>query len=144
MSVYKSKRGESSVQFIETARQLEAHTLACCMKAPKRYSFLLTQRIMETASEVHDHVRAANNIWPTNQHEAQLRRDELTRANNALQNLNPKLQLLYDGIMQNPEGYKWIHKAMQHWGELISEEARLIAAVKKNDGQRYKDLPDAK
>ena len=25
MSVYKSKRGESSVQFIETARQLEAH-----------------------------------------------------------------------------------------------------------------------
>ncbi len=121
MSVYKSKRGESSVQFIETARQLEAHTLACCMKAPKRYSFLLTQRIMETASEVHDHVRAANNIWPTNQHE---------------------LQLLYDGIMQNPEGYKWIHKAMQHWGELISEEARLIAAVKKNDRQRYKDLPE--
>lgn len=37
MSVYKSKRGESSVQFIETARQLEAHTFACCMKAPKRY-----------------------------------------------------------------------------------------------------------
>lgn len=26
MAVYKSKRGESSVQFIETARQLEAHT----------------------------------------------------------------------------------------------------------------------
>ena len=44
MAVYKSKRGESSVQFIETARQLEAHTLACCMKCPKRYSFLLTQR----------------------------------------------------------------------------------------------------
>ena len=142
MSVYKSKRGESSVQFIETARQLEAHTLACCMKCPKRYSFLLTQRIMDTASEVHDHVRAANNIWPTNQHEAQLRRDELTRANNALQNLNPKLQLLYDGIMQNPEGYKWIHKAMQRWGELIAEEARLIAAVKKNDRQRYKELQE--
>ena len=63
MSVYKSKRGESSVQFIETARQLEAHTLACCMKCPKRYSFLLTQRIMETASEVHEHVRAANDSW---------------------------------------------------------------------------------
>ena len=27
MAVYKSKRGESSVQFIETARQLEAHKL---------------------------------------------------------------------------------------------------------------------
>ena len=77
MSVYKSKRGESSVQFIETARQLEAHTFACCMKAPKRYERFLTGRIMELSSEVHDRVRAANNIWPTNRHEAQLRRDEL-------------------------------------------------------------------
>lgn len=111
MSVYKSKRGESSVQFIETARQLEAHTFACCMKAPNR-------------------------------HEAQLRRDELMRANNALQNLSPKLQLLYDSILQNPEGYGWIHKAMQRWGDLICEEAKLIAAVKKNDRQRYKDLPE--
>ena len=51
MSVYKSKRGESSVQFIETARQLEAHTFACCMKAPKRYERFLTGRIMELSSE---------------------------------------------------------------------------------------------
>lgn len=142
MSVYKSKRGESSVQFIETARQLEAHTFACCMKAPKRYERFLTGRIMELSSEVHDRVRAANNIWPTNRHEAQLRRDELMRANNALQHLSPKLQLLYDSILQNPEGYGWIHKAMQRWGDLICEEAKLIAAVKKNDRQRYKDLPE--
>lgn len=141
MSVLKSKRGESSVQFIETARQLEVHSFSCCMKAPKRYERFLTGRIMELSSEVHDHVRAANNIWPTNQHEAQMRRDELTRANNALQNLSPKLQLLYDSILQNPEGYKWIHKAMQRWGELISEEAKLISAVRKADRQRYKDLP---
>lgn len=142
MSVYKSKRGESAMQFVETARQLEAHTFACCMKTPKRYSFLMTTRIMELAMEVHERVRAANNIWPTNQHEAQLRRDELLRANIALQNLNPKLQLLYDSILQNPEGYKWIHKAMEKWGELINEEAKLIAAVKKNDRQRYKGLPE--
>ena len=101
MSVYKSKRGESSVQFIETARQLEAHTFACCMKAPKRYERFLTGRIMELSSEVHDRVRAANNIWPTNRHEAQLRRDELMRANNALQNLSPKLQLPNNQCREN-------------------------------------------
>ena len=87
MSVYKSKRGESSVQFIETARQLEAHTFAYCMKAPKRYERFLTGRIMELSSEVHDRVRAANNIWPTNRHEAQLRRDELARPHAAGQQL---------------------------------------------------------
>lgn len=142
MSVYKSKRSESSMQFVDTAKKLEAFTLSCCMKAPKRYTFFLTSRIMQLASDVHEHAAAANNIWPTNRHEAQLRRDELMRANNALQNLSPKLQLLYDSILQNPEGYGWIHKAMQRWGDLICEEAKLIAAVKKNDRQRYKDLPE--
>ena len=135
MSVYKSKRGESSVQFIETARQLEAHTFACCMKAPKRYERFLTGRIMELSSEVHE-------VMAREIHRRSLRRDELMRANNALQNLSPKLQLLYDSILQNPEGYGWIHKAMQRWGDLICEEAKLIAAVKKNDRQRYKDLPE--
>ncbi len=142
MSVVKSKRGESNVQFIDTARKLEAHTFTYCMKAPKRYERFLTGRIMELSSEVHDHVRAANNIWPTNQHEAQMRRDELTRANIALQNLCPKLQLLYDCLIKNPENSKWIHRAMQKWGELISEEAKLIAAVKKADKQRYKELKE--
>lgn len=142
MAVYKSKRSESSMQFVDTAKKLEAFTLSCCMKAPKRYTFFLTSRIMQLASDVHEHAAAANNIWPTNRHEAQLRRDELMRANNALQNLSPKLQLLYDSILQNPEGYGWIHKAMQRWGDLICEEAKLIAAVKKNDRQRYKDLPE--
>lgn len=142
MAVYKSKRSESSMQFVDTAKKLEAFTLSCCMKAPKRYTFFLTSRIMQLASDVHEHAAAANNIWPTNQHEAQMRRDELTRANIALQNLDPKLQLLYDSILQNPEGYGWIHKAMQRWGDLICEEAKLIAAVKKNDRQRYKDLPE--
>lgn len=142
MSVYKSKRGESSVQFIETARQLEAHTFACCMKAPKRYERFLTGRIMQLASDVHEHAAAANNIWPTNQHEAQMRRDELTRANIALQNLDQKLQLLYEAARQNPQGCKWIGKAMEQWGAIIAEEAKLLAAVRRKDRQRYKDLPD--
>ena len=85
MSVYKSKRSESSMQFVDTAKKLEAFTLSCCMKAPKRYTFFLTSRIMQLASDVHEHATAANNIWPTNQHEAQMRRDELTRANIAVQ-----------------------------------------------------------
>ena len=72
------------MQFVDTAKKLEAFTLSCCMKAPKRYTFFLTSRIMQLASDVHEHAAAANNIWPTNQHEAQMRRDELTRANLSL------------------------------------------------------------
>lgn len=103
MSVLKSMRGESTMQFVETARQLELHMFSVVTKAPKRYGPFLTGRLMELASTVHEEVRAANSIIPRNRHEAQLRRDHLTGANNALQNLSPKLTMLYDSILQNPE-----------------------------------------
>ena len=70
MSVIKAMRGESSMQFIETARRLELHAFSVCTKAPKRYAPLLTNRIFELASTVHEEVRAANNIYPHDQHEA--------------------------------------------------------------------------
>ena len=142
MSVVKSLRGESTMQFVETARRLEIHALSVCIKSPKRYTPFLTTKIMELASTVHDEVRAANNIYPTNKHELQMRRDHLINANIALQNLSPKLTLLYDAILQNPEKCPWVDNAMKVFGEYIIDEAQLIAKVKKSDKERFKDLPD--
>ena len=81
MSVIKAMRGESTMQFVDTARKLEAHTFSEVTKAPKRYGPYLLYKLMALATTVHDEVRAANNIYPKNQHEAQMRRDCLTRAN---------------------------------------------------------------
>lgn len=141
MSVVKSMRGESAMQFVETARKLELHAFSVCTKAPKRYMPFLTARIFKLASIIHEEVRAANNIFPKNQHEAQMRRDHLTNANIALQNLSPKLTLLYDAILQNPEKCSWIDHAMQEFGEYIIEESKLISKVKKADNERFKTLP---
>jgi len=142
VSVVKSMRGESTMQFVETARRLELHAFSVCTKAPKRYAPFLTHRIFELASTVHEEVRAANNIIPKNQHELQMRRDHLTNANIALQNLSPKLTLLYDAILQNPEKCPWIDNAMKVFGEYIIDEAKLISSVKKSDHDRCKNLPD--
>ena len=130
------------MQFVETARRLELHAFSVCTKSPKRYSTLLTNRIFELAATVHEEVRAANNIYPKNKHEAQMRRDHLTNANIALQNLSPKLTLLYDAILQNPEKCSSIDHAMKEFGEYIVDEAQLISKVKKSDNERFKDLPD--
>ncbi len=142
MSVIKSKRNESSMQFIQTAKELEAFALSVCIKAPKRYAPYLTEKIFALASTVHDEVRAANNIIPLNKHEAQMRRDHLIAANCALQNLDPKLQLLYDAILQNPEKFPWVDHAMEQFGKYIAEEAKLISKVKQADRARYANLPD--
>ena len=141
MSVLKSMRGQSAMQFVEVARRLELHAFSVVTKAPKRYGPYLLQPIMSLASAVHDNVRAANNTIPKNRHEAQIRRDYLSAANVALQNLSPKLTMLYDAILQNPEKCPWIDNAMEQFGLYIVDEAKLIANTKKADAERYRDLP---
>lgn len=87
MAVLKSQRGESPVQYLETAYNLEVYTIRQALKLPKRYTFFIATELVRLASGCHSHVKAANSIYPTNAHEAQLRRDELIAANNDLQNL---------------------------------------------------------
>jgi hypothetical protein len=143
MSVIASQRGESQMQFIETARLLEEETLAYCMKAPKRYSAFLTGEIMTLAGRVHSYVLMANSVYITNKTEFELRRNYFNKANSCLQALNPKINLLYSTILKShskDEKYKWIHNAMKRWCELMNREAELISKIKKSDKERHKAI----
>lgn len=140
MSVPKSQRSESSMQFIQTARELKQHTLTVVKKCPKRLQFFLLAPIYEEAREVLHSVKAANNTFVHNAHEAQIRADYLGRANVVLQNLADDLEDLYEELINNEDRYKWVANAMQKHGELISAEAKLIGRVRKSDKERYKGL----
>ena len=85
-------------------------------------------------------VKAANNTFVHNAHEAQIRADYLGRANVVLQNLADDLEDLYEELINNEDRYKWVANAMQKHGELISAEAKLIGKVRKSDKERYKGL----
>lgn len=117
-------------------------TLEQCLKVPKRYTFYLTQKIMDHASAVYDEVTMANSIFPINQHEAQLRRDHLIAANAKLQALDRQLGLLAGVLWKNPENFKGFDNAFTVWGELIIEEAKLISGIRRSDRARYKNLPE--
>ena len=127
MSVYKALRGDSSVQFVETARKLAVHTRKCCLKMPKRYTFYGAQELSALADTVY--------------HEAQLRRDHLIEANATLQALIGQLGIMADLLKQNPEKLRWLDNSLEEWASLISEEAKLISGVKKSDKERFKNLP---
>jgi hypothetical protein len=142
IAVVKSKRGESNVEFIDTARKLEEHTLSCCMKAPKRYSAFLTSDLMQLAGRVHSYVIMANSVYVTNQDEAKLRRSYFTKANACLQAMNPKLSLLYSAITKNHPDRTWIYNAMKVWGELMIQESNLLSTMKKREAERFKSLPN--
>lgn len=142
MSVYKSKRKLSAIQYVENARKLQVHTIRNCVKFPKRYTYLAVQKIAELAEDIDTHVRIAESMMPTNLHEAQIKRDELTLAFGLLNSLDDKLQLMYDIVAENPNfktEFKWLPNAMLEWGRLIQTERDLITGVKKADRKRFKE-----
>ena len=121
------------MEFIHTARELQIYTIQKCAHFPKRYTFYLSQPIATSAGRVHQYVKAANSVYPTNAHEAQLRRDYLLWANAELQSLISQIEVACEafGIEAN---------SMRHWMELIDNEIRLVKGVLKADRSRYKGV----
>ena len=134
MSVIKSQRNTSEMEFIANARKLQIFTVRKCVSFPKRYTFYVSQPIANSATRIYEDVIRANSIYPLNQHEAQMRRDCFLRANAELYSLISQLEVAQElfGIDMD---------VMQNWLDIIDFEIRLVKAVMKSDRERYKNLP---
>lgn len=136
MSVVKSEQGESRVQFLETGRNIYKAVMALVVKLPKRYTFYIGRSIYEAAREGYRHVKAANAIYPTNQHEAQMRRDHLTESNASFDFLLSELDIVRSmGGVDTASVVRIV--------DMIVSEQRLISKLKSSDAARYKSLPGA-
>ncbi|NCC06710.1 MAG: hypothetical protein EOM30_01380 [Clostridia bacterium] len=134
MSVIKSKRTTSDMEFIANARKLEIYSIQKCVGFPKRYTFYVSQPIANAATRIYEDVKRGNSIYPLNQHEVQLRRDCFIRANAELQSMISQLEVAQElfGIEMD---------TLRFWVDIIDTEIRLVKAVMKSDRERYKDLP---
>lgn len=134
MSVIKSQRSTSEMEFIANARKLQIYTIKKCVSFPKRYTFYVSQPIANASTRIYEDVRRANSIYPVNQHEAQMRRDCFLRANAELYSLISQIEVAQElfGIDMD---------SMQYWLDIIDFEIRLVKAVMKSDRERYKNLP---
>ena len=135
MSVIKSKRNESEMEFVHTARQLQIHTIQKCVGFPKRYTFYISQPIANCATRIHEYVKCANSIYPTNQHEVQMRRDYMLRANAELNSLVAQIEVANE--LFGLEADK-----MKYWMDIVEQEIRLVKGAMKKDKERYKDLAE--
>ena len=136
---------------MDLAWKLYDHTVASCTRLPKRWDRYILLSLVELADQVQRHCVAANSIYPTNQHEAQIRRDHLIIANTYLQELNVMVGHLARKIgaarqletKELPEKLtpEKTERMLQTWGELIAAEADRIKGVKKANAEQYKKLP---
>ena len=88
----------------------------------------------ECATRIHEYVKCANSIYPLNQHEVQMRRDYLLRANAELHSLVSQIEVASELFGLEPD-------KMKFWMEIVEKEIRLVKGTMKKDRERYKDLP---
>ena len=131
MSVRLKNRTTSDAQFLNTARELERKTRSRCIGAPKRYTFYGLQELWATARRIHSNVKQANTVFPTNEHEFQIRRDFLIFANAAIQDYISQLEVMIEDQIFTPTA----GKELSH---LVSSEEKLVKALMKSDKERFK------
>lgn len=133
MSVIKSKRTTSDMEFLATARRLQIYTIQKCVSSPKRYTFYVSQPLANASTRIYEDVKRGNSIYPLNQHEVQIRRDCFLRANAELQSMISQLEVAQElfGIEMD---------TLKYWMDIIDAEIRLVKAVMKADRERYKKL----
>ena len=135
MSVLKSKRKTSSLQFLENALQIQLYTLRCVSKFPKRYTYLLSKHLTDAAAHGHEQVKKANSIYPRNKHEAQIRRDCFIKAYAEYQHLISQINVA-------EEMFEISENSIITWMNLINDELKLLKSIMKTDSDRYKKLSE--
>ena len=133
MTVIKSKRHESEMEFIHTARELRLYTTRKVTGFPKRYTFTVANPLADSARRIHQYCKMANSVYPLNAHEAQIRRDYLIRANAELQSMVSDIDFAAELFGIQPD-------TMKFWMDIVDREIRLVKGTMKKDRERYKNL----
>ena len=151
MSVLKSRRNESRAEFVNVAYTIFTETLQFLTKLSTRYSRLLSDQVIQLASEVLDEAEKANSIFPSDDVKKQLRETHLVEARASLMALDVHLAKCYEVMMLNPQGCfttstgkdvdastakSKLNKMAENLGCLIDKENRLLTTVIKSDKNR--------
>ena len=135
MSVLSRFRNESKVDFLYTARLLAVSVIKSCVDSKKgRYAATVSEPVAQSAWKVYECVKRANSIYPTNQHEAQLRRDQFLLAKAELYVLDSKIGVAH-------EFYHFSDHDLDEMGKYIDDELKLVNKMLDSDRERYKRLP---
>lgn len=100
MSVPKSERKTSTMEYIATARKLAAKVFRYSNGLPKRYAFRLGNPLFEHAQEVVFHVNAANQTYVNDRAGFEQRRMHLNEAQAHLQHVESYLDILREVTQQ--------------------------------------------
>ena len=122
LSVVKSQRKLSKLEYVYNARELEIFSLQQCLKFPKRYTFYLGQQISNLAISIHKNIHMSNCFIPINDHEKQIQRDFILKALLLCKHLAAQISVAEQMFGVNKQ-------KIQTWSELINKEISLLEKI---------------
>ena len=149
MSQLKSRRNQSSAEFVNTACKIHTETLGFLSRLSARYSRLLATDTIHLADLVEDHTEQANSMLPTDETRYKTRLHHLLEARAALMALDKKLSKVYQVLMMNPEGafakdtekkdaIRRIDNMADSIGGMIDAENEMLRKLMDSDRERFK------
>ncbi len=147
MSVPTWKRRDSSILFIDNARDLVVHTLSCVRKFPKSSRIFIANDIMQLANNCYTYVVSANSRGKVkNQTDLNFRKQQFSLALGCLESLDCKIGIAYETYTIKVDDDKYTNEISNsdyfwvHWGELISKEESLIHKVLASDEKALENI----
>lgn len=153
MSVLKSKRTKSSIQYLKTADDIFSYTANFCSRLSPRYTRIFTDATIKMASILVTECGMANAIYPNSEMAFEKRKSHLVEAKAALSSLDIMCGHIYSTLMLNPQGafrtssdklvdgetaIKRLDDLCQTLGEMIDTEDKLLSGIIRNDRERQK------
>lgn len=142
MSVPKSKRDESVIEFIATASEIHKEITTFCIKLPKRWNSIICVPMIELSSLVNRNVVCANSLKHSNKHEMQTRIDHILLAKGYLKALSEHLSLSYETLLHSDAHKEWMDKGIERISGLIVKEDDLLVGVLAYYRKLYKKTQD--
>lgn len=130
MTVPKSKRRETKMEFVHNARVIEDF---CIRHWHEKSSYVLRDCIYISAN-VYDNATRANSIYPENQQELKERILCLKKSLSSIYALKVQISLAYRHQLISTS-------VVTELNEYIEKQKRLLKGIIKKDKERYKGLP---
>lgn len=130
-------REVSGVSFLDDTRILYKHTLIKCSNEnnfAKRYRWCLTQKIVESATEMYADVRRANSVFVKTAKDYELRRTYQKKALAELTALTGLIDIAYEVFGKLDSG------EIKYWTELCERAKKSIKNWIDNETRKYEGL----
>lgn len=143
MSVYKSERKESVVQFIVAVRTLRITTIRLCSKFPKSYRWIATNNMLTLVANAYTNCVRGNTIFlhdKLSPADFAMRSECFRSAEMGVNALLAEISFLYDYVRLGNNFFddKFDYqKQFQNWTDEAQTALKLIRGVMKSDKERW-------